>query len=48
MEKQIHIKHGITGKWERYLGDVEEVDKVLKINLRVYLGDRKDGGPVDE
>ena len=44
MEKQIHIKSGITGKWERYIGDVEDTEKALKINLRIYLGDLKDEG----
>ena len=41
MEKQVHVKTGFMGKWERYIAEVDEKDGVLKINLKAYLGDLK-------
>ena len=39
--KQVHITSGTTGKWARFMADVEEDEKVLRVTLRAYLGDLK-------
>jgi len=39
--KQVHITSGTTGKWARFMADVEEDEKVTRITLRAYLGDLK-------
>lgn len=41
--KQVHITSGTTGKWARFMADVEEDEKVLRVTLRAYLGDLKEG-----
>ena len=43
MSKQVHITSGFSGKWARFVADVEENEKVIKITLKAYLGDLKEG-----
>ena len=46
--KEVWIKSGFMGNWSRYKAEIEETDKVTKINLQVFLGDLKEGNDKDE